>query len=256
MGVKTKSIEKESRGACGDDGRKGRERPSYEGIQVDEVTERFPILYVPGYGSPPLYGMYVQSRLAVEGFEVQGIRLPYLQTADVVKSAEALAKEVQKSLDRFGTRKVNIVGHSIGGVITRYYLQKLDGWRYVHKAVFLSTPHKGVAWAKIGAFTKAGRQMQLNSEFLNELNSDPARCRSIKCLSIISNFDEVIVPKESGILDCGYNKVVNWPPFHWGLCLSNRVVGWIVDFFDGLYDIREGFAKPGDERICDESCAV
>jgi pimeloyl-ACP methyl ester carboxylesterase len=210
--------------------------------------ERFPIIYVPGYGAPPFHGLYLRSRLEVEGFDVLEVELPYLQTGDIARSAALLAVEVQRARYRFNAEKVNLVGHSLGGIISRYYLQKLGGWKYVHRAVYLGTPHKGVYWAVFGLATKAGRQLLPNSRLLDDLNNDPSRCRNIKCLSIISNFDEMVVPKESGILDCGYNKVVNWPIGHWGMVFSNKAIGWIVDFFDGLFDIREGFAKLYEER--------
>jgi pimeloyl-ACP methyl ester carboxylesterase len=210
--------------------------------------ERFPIIYVPGYGAPPFHGRYLSSRLEVEGFDVIEASLPLLQTGDIARSAAMLAVEVQRARYRFDAEKVNLVGHSLGGIISRYYLQKLGGWKYVHRAVYLGTPHKGVYWAVFGLATKAGRQLLPNSSLLAELNNDPSRCRNIKCLSIISNFDEMVVPKESGILDCGYNKVVNWPIGHWGMVFSNKAIGWIVDFFDGLFDIREGFARVYEDR--------
>jgi triacylglycerol esterase/lipase EstA (alpha/beta hydrolase family) len=210
--------------------------------------ERFPIIYVPGYGAPPFHGLYMRSRLEVEGFDVCEAELPHLQTGDIAKSAAALALQVQRTRYQFDAEKVNLVGHSLGGIISRYYLQKLGGWKYVHRAVYLGTPHKGVYWAVFGLATKAGRQLLPNSNMIKDLNSDPSRCRNIKCLSIISNFDEMIMPRESGILDCGYNKVVNWPIGHWGMVFSNKAIGWIVDFFDGLFDIREGFAKLYEDR--------
>lgn len=225
-------------------------------VRQGASLRRFPIIYVPGYGAPPLHGLYFRSRLEIEGFDVHEARLPHLQLGDIPRSSAILAVEVQRVLSKFGAEKVNIVGHSLGGIITRYYLQKLGGWKYVHRAVYLGTPHKGVYLAALGIFTKAGRQLLPNSDFMRDLNSDPARCRNIKCLSIISRFDEIVVPKESAILTCGYNKVVNWPLGHWGLVFSNKAVGWIVDFFDGIFDIREGSVSVTEERAheFDEGC--
>jgi pimeloyl-ACP methyl ester carboxylesterase len=214
------------------------------------AIERFPIIYVPGYGAPPFHSRYFRSRLEVEGFDVFEISLPKFQTGDVAKSAARLAVEVQRARDRFQAEKVNLIGHSLGGIITRYYLQQLGGWKHVHRAVYLGTPHHGVYVAALGVITKAARQLLPNSKLITSLNNDPSRCRTIKCLSIISNFDEV-VPRQSGILDCGYNKVVNWPVGHWGLVFSNKAVGWIVDFFDGLFDIREGFVSITEDRAKD-----
>jgi triacylglycerol esterase/lipase EstA (alpha/beta hydrolase family) len=217
----------------------------------DALVERFPIIYVPGYGAPALHGKYFCSRLEIEGFNIFEADLPLYQTGDIPRSAAILSAQVQRARYEFDAEKVNLVGHSLGGIIARYYLQKLGGWRYVHRAVYLGTPHKGVYWAVFGLATKAGRQLMPSSKLLEELNNDPSRCRNIKCLSIVSNFDEMIVPKESGILDCGYNKSVNWPMGHWAMVFSNKVIYWIVDFFDGLFDIREGFARVTEERADD-----
>lgn len=214
-----------------------------------DALERYPILYLAGYGAPSFHGRYFISRLEVEGFDVYEVKLPRFQTGDIPHSAAVLSIEVQKARRRFGASKVNLVGHSLGGVISRYYLQKLGGWKNVHRAVYLGTPHRGVRAAALIPFTKAGRQLMPNSNFMRDLNSDPARCRNIKCLSIISRFDEVVVPREAGILPCGYNKVVSWPMGHWGVVFSNKVIGWIVDFFDGLFDIRENSVCLIEERI-------
>jgi hypothetical protein len=118
----------------------------------------------------------------------------------------------------------------------------------VHRAVYLGTPHHGVYWAVFVMGTKAGRQLMPNSKLLKELNDDPSRCRNIKCLSIISNFDEMIVPRESGVLECGYNKTVNWPVGHWGMVFSNKAIDWIVDFFDGVFETQEDFARVCEAR--------
>ncbi|MDD5747644.1 MAG: alpha/beta fold hydrolase [Actinomycetota bacterium] len=216
------------------------------------ALERFPIIYVPGFGAPAIHGLYLRSRLELEGFDVYEADLPSLQLGDVEKSAAALAVEVQRTRQKFDAEKVNLVGHSLGGIISRYYLQKLGGWKYVYRAVYLGTPHKGVYWAYLGLWAKSGRQMLPGSKLIKELNSDPSRCRAIKCLSIISNFDEMIVPRDSGILDCGYNKLVNWPIGHWGMVFSNKAVEWIVDFFDGLFDLREGFAMLGPDHQAED----
>lgn len=226
----------------------------------DAAIERYPIIYVPGFGAPPYHSRYLRSRLEVEGFDVVEADLPHLQVGDVKKSAAALAVEVQKARYRFDAEKVNLVCHSLGGIISRYYLQKLGGWKHVHRTVYLGTPHKGVYLAVFGLFTKAGRQIMPNSRLIKDLNSDPSRCRNIKCLSVVSNFDEIVIPHDSSILDCGYNKSVNWPIGHWGIVFSNKAIGWIVDFFDGLFDIREGFAfvdedRGLDDRLCREKLA-
>ena len=224
---------------------------------VDSELKRYPIVYVPGYGATPLHGKYFRSKLEARGFDVCEADLPYLQTGDIPRSARILAAEVERTRRYFEAEKVNLVGHSLGGIISRYYLQKQGGWRYVHRAVYLGTPHHGVYWAVFVMGTKAGRQLMPNSRLLKELNNDPSRCRNIKCLSIISNFDEMIVPRESGVLECGYNKTVNWPVGHWGMVFSNKAIDWIIDFLDGVLESQQGFAKVYEElRMGEGPCTA
>lgn len=88
-----------------------------------------------------------------------------------------------------------------------------------------------------------------------------ARIRNQKAKVDQSDFereleDEIIVPRDSGILECGYNKTVNWPVGHWGMVFSSKAIGWIVDFFDGIFDIREGFAKVYEGRNADDEPCV
>jgi triacylglycerol esterase/lipase EstA (alpha/beta hydrolase family) len=39
--------------------------------------------------------------------------------------------------------KLILVGHSMGGVISRYYLECLDGWRDTRTLVTFGTPYRG-----------------------------------------------------------------------------------------------------------------
>lgn len=39
--------------------------------------------------------------------------------------------------------KVNIIAHSMGGLISRYYLQVMSGWEHVNKLIMLGTPNLG-----------------------------------------------------------------------------------------------------------------
>ncbi|HWR02098.1 MAG TPA: alpha/beta fold hydrolase [Chlorobaculum sp.] len=92
--------------------------------------------------------------------------------------------------------KFFLIGFSMGGLICRYYLQNLDGIHRVGKFISLSAPHNGslLAW---GLPHTGGRQMRPNSDFLKELNRDPAGLRSLRPVSMWTPFDLSIVPATS-----------------------------------------------------------
>lgn len=63
---------------------------------------------------------------------------------DIRKSAEQLGDFVDEVLRRTGARQVDIVGFSQGGMMPRYYLNKLGGAPKVHHLVGISPSNHGI----------------------------------------------------------------------------------------------------------------
>ncbi len=107
---------------------------------------------------------------------------------------------------------VNLFGFSMGGLINRYYLQKMDGWRRVCKLVTAASPHRGTMTAKL-ATLQAALQMRPDSDFILDLNSDLSALERVQFTSIWSPFDLTIVPANSSVLPVGKTRRV-WSPAH------------------------------------------
>ncbi|MFE5619975.1 esterase/lipase family protein [Streptomyces sp. NPDC056524] len=121
-------------------------------------------------------------------------------TCDLRAAAELLGRHVEEVCARTGRTEVDVVGHSLGGLIARYYVQRLGGDARVRTLVMLGTPHAGttaVAWA--GAHPLI-RQMRPGSEVLQELAEPAPGCRT-RCVSFWSDLDQVMVPVETARLD-------------------------------------------------------
>ncbi|MCK7595938.1 lipase [Microbulbifer sp. CAU 1566] len=95
-----------------------------------------------------------------------------------------------------------LVGFSMGGIVARYYLQRLGGAEKVHKFIALSSPHFGSLWAHLLPY-KGGRQLRIGSEFLSGLNRDAAMLESAAPVSIWTPYDTTIVPHTSSRLPLG-----------------------------------------------------
>lgn len=108
--------------------------------------------------------------------------------------------------------RINLFGFSMGGLINRYYVQKMDGWRRVQKFVTAASPHRGTMTAKL-ATLQAALQMRHDSEFILDLNSDLTALERVQFTSIWSPFDLTIVPANSSVLPVGKTKRV-WSPAH------------------------------------------
>ena len=64
---------------------------------------------------------------------------------------------------------MDIVGHSLGGLIAPYYVQRLGGDRRVRTLVTLGTPHSGTRVAPLLDAHPLVRQMRPDSEVIEEL---------------------------------------------------------------------------------------
>lgn len=194
----------------------------------------YPVLVVPGWGTPHWHTRYIARLLEREGMYAIQLKFPMLGVGDMRDSAELLAEDVDATIEGLGRGKVNLVGYSLGGLIARIYLQELGGHRHLGRAVFVGAPQDGVYTAYPACFTKAGRQVIRGSGFMRDLNSaSPCGCDEPKCLSIYLSRDVIILPSRSARLPCGYNMEMTWPVFHWGLVFSPGVVHDAAEFLKG-----------------------
>ena len=117
---------------------------------------------------------------------------------------EVSASQLQNFIDEHipVPQKFDLIGFSMGGLVTRYYMQRLGGIDRVEHYVTLAAPHRGTIAAY---FT--GRpgcvQMRPNSEFLRDLQSDVTMLAKVKFTSIWTAWDTIILPAQSSCLPVG-----------------------------------------------------
>ena len=66
-----------------------------------------------------------------------------LLTRDIPGAARQLGEAIEKLAANSGYERIHVIGHSLGGLIARYYVQRLGGDARVHTLVTLGTPHSG-----------------------------------------------------------------------------------------------------------------
>lgn len=121
-------------------------------------------------------------------------------TRDIRAAAELLGLHVEEICARTGHSRVDIVGHSLGGLIGRYYVQRLGGDRRVRTLVTLGTPHGGTAVAPGAGIHPIVRQMRRGSSVIEELRTPAPGCRT-RFVSFWSELDQVMVPVETACVD-------------------------------------------------------
>ncbi|MEU1463463.1 alpha/beta fold hydrolase [Streptomyces sp. NPDC005727] len=121
-------------------------------------------------------------------------------TCDIRIAAELLGRHVEEICERTGSTQVDIVGHSLGGLIARYYAQCLGGDIRVRTLVTLGTPHSGTRAVPLASAHPIVRQMRPGSEVIEELTRPAPGCRT-RFVSFWSDLDSVMDPLESACID-------------------------------------------------------
>ncbi|WP_433452011.1 alpha/beta fold hydrolase [Streptomyces sp. CA-142005] len=121
-------------------------------------------------------------------------------TCDIRAAAELLGRHIEEICERTGSDRVDIVGHSLGGLIARYYVQCLGGDLRVRVLVTLGTPHSGTSAAPLANAHPIVRQMRPGSGVIQDLARPAPGCRT-RFVSFWSDLDSVVVPLESARLE-------------------------------------------------------
>lgn len=132
-----------------------------------------PVLVVAGLTETTSQLQTILNRLSADGFTAVGMQLPGFPAGcgDIAQSSQAVATRAQQLLTQTGAAKIDVIGHSEGGLELRYFIKNLGGASVVQHYVSLGTPQHGTRAAFNVAFCTAAGQMAVNSAFLNSLNS-------------------------------------------------------------------------------------
>jgi len=143
-------------------------------------------------------------------------------TGPVADSAGQLAPFVDKVLASTGARKVDLVGHSQGGMMPRYYLEFLGGADKVNHLVGIAPSNHGTrglitptpdavppATSVGGSNCQACADQQAGSPFLTELNSIGDTVPGPAYTEISTTHDEVVTPYPSQFLAGPAQQVTN-----------------------------------------------
>lgn len=94
-------------------------------------------------------------------------------TPDIRAAAQNLGERVERACESHGTRSIVVIGYSLGGLIARYYVQRLGGDARVPLLITLATPHGGTATALLAPPHPLLRQLRPGSALLTELAELP-----------------------------------------------------------------------------------
>ena len=97
----------------------------------------------------------------------------------------------------------DLLGFSMGGLVTRYYLQRMGGNERVERYINVSAPNNGTLSAYSLPFAGI-KQMRPQSEFLEDLNYDvESALEKIRVTWVWTPYDLMIFPADSTCLPIG-----------------------------------------------------
>jgi len=120
-------------------------------------------------------------------------------TDDIVDVAGRLSTLIDEVCEQTGYERVHIIGHSMGGLVARYYVQKLGGDRHVHTVCTLGTPHQGTLPAQVVPWPVI-RQMRPHGDVIESLREPAPGCRT-RFIAIWSDLDQMVVPQRNGRIE-------------------------------------------------------
>ncbi|MFE7624320.1 esterase/lipase family protein [Streptomyces sp. NPDC057509] len=174
--------------------------PRATGRLPGEVAGRPPVVLLHGFIDNRSVFVLLRRSLARHGWHhLESLNHSPL-TSDIRTAAELLGRHIEEICARTGHERVDIVGHSLGGLIARYYVQRLGGDHRVRTLVTLGTPHAGTAVAPLAGALPIVRQMRGGSAPIEELRLPAPGCRT-RFVSFWSELDRVIVPPEAACVD-------------------------------------------------------
>ena len=110
--------------------------------------------------------------------------------------------------------QLNLVGYSMGGVISRWYAEKLAPNRKIVNVITICSPHHGTLWGNVTAAMKSFFQIdpstgtasdvRITSPTVKSLRKDPLR-GDIKYTALWLPNDKVVIPGRSAMINGALN---------------------------------------------------
>jgi pimeloyl-ACP methyl ester carboxylesterase len=189
-----------------------------------------PVLLIHGYLATRGSLHLLESHLTMRGLIVMSYPMGGpINIGDIRDSAGLIARKVESIVAQTGIARVDIVGHSMGGLVGLDYLKRLGGRHRVRRLVLLGTPAQGTWSALFGLVTAplglASLQLLPGSPFLRELSERPLPPGAdVVSIGAVRDW---LAPVASTVLD-GVRHI-SLPTGHSGLLVDAEVAEVVVE---------------------------
>ncbi|MDM9381332.1 triacylglycerol lipase [Chlorogloeopsis sp. ULAP01] len=196
-----------------------------------QTSQRNPVLLVHGIFDTGRVFERMVPYLTQRGWVVYDFDLtPNNGNESLDKLAQQIANYVECNFPR--EQPLDLVGFSMGGIVSRYYVQRLGGISRVQRFITISAPHRGT-WIAYSHQGVGCVQMRPDSAFLQDLNRDVLMLKQLNFTSMWTPYDLMIVPANSSQMPLGREVII-----------PALVHGWMITDTRCLAAVADALAEP------------
>ncbi|MGW2282420.1 esterase/lipase family protein [Streptomyces sp. NPDC001770] len=189
-----------------------------------------PVVFVHGYTGNASNWVTAKSVFQLNGWSSSNLfAYEYDSYGNNITNAQGLATFVNNVKAQTGASKVAIVNHSMGGLVSQYYLKVLGGNTSVSHLASIAGANHGTTYAGACLIYTTCQQMYPGSSFISQLTSGDETPGTTKYATWYSACDGIILPYTSTKLDGATNNNVACQT-HIGYLTDTIVLGQIARF--------------------------
>ncbi len=163
-----------------------------------------PIFLVHGLWNNPKLFEKLLKKINEDDYELYRPHLPHRFGKTSLKDlARALDSKIEELVGP--EVEVDIVGFSMGGLISRLWLQNHGGFLRTKRFFSIGTPHFGTYTAQMipSSFMPGIADMKRGSRLLSQLNNDLTSLEQVECISFFTKWDLMSFPGWQAKLSIG-----------------------------------------------------
>ncbi|MFF6998261.1 esterase/lipase family protein [Streptomyces sp. NPDC008313] len=189
-----------------------------------------PVVFVHGYTGNASNWTTAMSVFRLNGWSSSNLfAYEYNSYGNNITNAQGLATFVNNVKARTGASKVAIVNHSMGGLVSQYYLKVLGGNSSVSHLASIAGANHGTTYAGACLIYTTCQQMYPGSSFISQISAGDETPGSTRYATWYSACDGIILPYTSTRLDGATNNNVPCQT-HIGYLTDTVVLGQIARF--------------------------
>lgn len=197
---------------------------------VQPLSTSTPVVFVHGYTGSASNWVTAMSVFRLNGWSSSNLfAYEYDSYGNNITNAQGLAAFVENVKSRTGASKVAIVNHSMGGLVSQYYLKVLGGNTSVSHLASIAGANHGTTAAGACLIYTTCQQMYPGSSFISQISSGDETPGDTKYATWYSACDGVILPYTSTRLSGATNNNVLCQN-HIGFLADTVVLGQIARF--------------------------